>query len=209
MVTPQPAAEPCGPRRRDSAATRSALLTAARLHLTRGGFEGTSTREVAATAGVNQTLVYRYFGSKEKLFEEAAAQSDAHREAQKALKDVPLEQLPKTLLDVVLHAGTTWGGSGPPDGFIAFLTAASHDSIRELICDRLTTTFSEDLGSRLPGADPELRAELFAATLIGLSLMRHKIGTPALAVTDRDTLAPYVDSIGQVLFAAPATKAPE
>jgi AcrR family transcriptional regulator len=196
MATPQPAGGPCEPRRRDAAATRRALLTAARLHLTRAGFEGTSTREVAATAGVNQTLVYRYFGSKEKLFEEAAAQSGADRANRQTLNTVPLEELPKTLLDIVLEAG----GNG---GFVSFLTAANHESIRDLICERVTSTFNEDLGSRLPGPDSKVRAELFAATLIGLSLMRNKLGTPALASAERDTLAPYFDAIGQLLFADP------
>ncbi|MFD8814488.1 TetR/AcrR family transcriptional regulator [Streptomyces sp. NPDC059627] len=62
-----------GPRRRDAAATRRALLLAARARFTRLGYDRTTLRDVAADAGVNLALIKRYFGSKEGLFKAALA----------------------------------------------------------------------------------------------------------------------------------------
>ncbi|MGW7424024.1 TetR/AcrR family transcriptional regulator, partial [Streptomyces sp. NPDC054813] len=73
---PDPAdrADPAdGRRRRDAAATRRALLLAARARFTRLGYDRTTLRDVAADAGVNLALVKRYFGSKEGLFKAALA----------------------------------------------------------------------------------------------------------------------------------------
>jgi len=59
------------PRRRDSAATRAAILRAAIDAFTRSGYDGAGVREIASAAGVTAMLVNRYFGSKEQLFAEA------------------------------------------------------------------------------------------------------------------------------------------
>jgi len=69
--TEQPALTPGPfPRRRDSAATREAVLLAAREVFTRLGYDRAGIREIAAGAGIDARLIGRYFGSKEKLFAE-------------------------------------------------------------------------------------------------------------------------------------------
>ena len=55
-------------RKRDSAATRAAILQAARRRFASEPFEQVGVREVAADAGVDAALIARYFGSKEELF---------------------------------------------------------------------------------------------------------------------------------------------
>src|SRR5215831_13533227 len=58
------------PRRRDAAATRTAILASARRAFADLGYDGAGVRGIAAGAGVTAMLVNRYFGSKEKLFAE-------------------------------------------------------------------------------------------------------------------------------------------
>lgn len=65
------AAAPAPPRRRDAAATRAALLEAARAAFTATGYDRTSLRDIAALAGSDVALIARYFGGKEGLFTEA------------------------------------------------------------------------------------------------------------------------------------------
>lgn len=60
---------------RDSERTKAAILRAAQDAFSTRGYAATGVREITAAAGVNGSLVSRYFGSKEKLFE--AALSDA------------------------------------------------------------------------------------------------------------------------------------
>jgi len=69
-------AEPVGeraakPRRRTPAAVRSLLLTSALDLFATHGYAGTSTREIATNAAVSEALLFRHFGTKAALFEEA------------------------------------------------------------------------------------------------------------------------------------------
>src|SRR6202046_543544 len=56
------------PQRRDPAATRNKLLTAARREFASSGLAGARVDEIAARAGVNKQLVYHYFGDKDALY---------------------------------------------------------------------------------------------------------------------------------------------
>jgi TetR/AcrR family transcriptional regulator len=56
------------PQRRDPAATRSKLLTAARREFASSGLAGARVDEIATRAGVNKQLVYHYFGDKDALY---------------------------------------------------------------------------------------------------------------------------------------------
>ena len=57
--------------RRPRGEPRRLLLESARDLFSRQGFTPTSTREIADHAGVSETLMFRYFGSKAGLFREA------------------------------------------------------------------------------------------------------------------------------------------
>jgi AcrR family transcriptional regulator len=59
----------CHARRRDKEATKRALLEAAVEIFAERGFDGATTRDVAAKAGVNEGLIQRYFGGKAGLLE--------------------------------------------------------------------------------------------------------------------------------------------
>ncbi|GAC1549794.1 MAG: TetR/AcrR family transcriptional regulator [Beijerinckiaceae bacterium] len=55
-------------RRRDPAASRKALLDAARFEFAQRGLAGARVDEIAARAGVNKQLVYHHFGDKDALY---------------------------------------------------------------------------------------------------------------------------------------------
>jgi len=62
--------EPClVARRRDKEATKKALIAAAVAVFAERGFDGATTKEVAARAGVNEGLIQRYFGGKAGLLQ--------------------------------------------------------------------------------------------------------------------------------------------
>ncbi len=60
-----------GSTRRRRGEPRRLLLEAARELFSSQGYRGTTTRELAEHAGVSETLMFRYFGSKVALFREA------------------------------------------------------------------------------------------------------------------------------------------
>jgi AcrR family transcriptional regulator len=57
--------------RRPRGEPRRLLLESARELFSRQGYDATSTREIAERAGVSETLMFRYFGSKAGLFRES------------------------------------------------------------------------------------------------------------------------------------------
>jgi AcrR family transcriptional regulator len=73
MSSPTIERAPARPRRRQarSAATRTALLDAALREFAAHGFEGASTRAIAAAAGTHQPQINYHFDSKDELWREA------------------------------------------------------------------------------------------------------------------------------------------
>ena len=99
---PKKRSEDNKPQRRDPAATRKKLLTAARREFASSGLAGARVDEIAARAGVNKQLVYHYFGDKDALYlavlewvyEEIRAQ-----ERKLNLAGLPPEQAIKKLIE--------------------------------------------------------------------------------------------------------------
>lgn len=60
-----------GAARRGPEEVRRLLLDASRSLFAAKGYAGTSTRDIALTAGVSEALLFRHFGTKAKLFERA------------------------------------------------------------------------------------------------------------------------------------------
>jgi AcrR family transcriptional regulator len=56
--------------------TRSSILNAAVQVFSQHGFRGSTTRRIADAASVNEVTIFRYFGSKEALLQEAIRGSD-------------------------------------------------------------------------------------------------------------------------------------
>src|SRR3954462_14991298 len=54
---------------RDAAATRARILEAAAAEFANFGIAGARVDRIADTAGANKAMLYRYFGSKDDLFE--------------------------------------------------------------------------------------------------------------------------------------------
>jgi AcrR family transcriptional regulator len=57
------------PKRRDAAASRQRLLTAAAAEFVAHGVAGARVDRIAAAAGANKRLIYDYFGDKDGLFD--------------------------------------------------------------------------------------------------------------------------------------------
>ena len=61
------------PAKRDAKRTRERLRAQAELLFVKKGYHAVSVDEIADAAGVNKRMIYVYFGSKEKLYEEVIA----------------------------------------------------------------------------------------------------------------------------------------
>lgn len=166
------------PRPRNAAATRADLLTAARLRFVRDGYDHTNVRDIAADVGVNVALIFRYFGTKEALFDEATVT----RSERLDLLNSPVEEVPERLLASVLRPTDA---EASESFLIAMLRSANHEGVaarlREGIDDTITQRLADQsLANPIDGPDPELRAELVSALIIGIGVLRHIVGQPAI-----------------------------
>lgn len=175
MTEPPPSTHsPATTRPRDSAATRAALLDAARELFATSGYDATTVRAVADRAGVNQALLFRYFGNKEGLFAEAVLERGL-----RLLADGPREDLLERTLTSILaepEAG--------PEPLMAVLRAAGSAKVADEVRTQLGEAYSSAFASLVDTDDPadaRVRADLLLAWLLGIALMRGALraGPPA------------------------------
>lgn len=183
-------------KRRNRDATRLKLLLAARSRFAEAGFDGTTTRDLAAVVGVNPALICRYFGSKEQLFAEAVAP-----EADTYLSTVlagPRQRWGEGFVRYALEQADPRGGHY---WLMALLRSRSHPEAAEHLRAVITNALTRPLAAQLGGRDAHLRAELIVSHLFGLNLLRFLLETPRLsrAAANRivalmaPTLQAYID----------------
>lgn len=171
------------PARRSSEVTRAAILRAARDRFAAQGYERTTIRAVAADAGIDPSMVMRYFGSKEQLFDTALAidlRLPALAEAE-----------PAALAGVLVrHFLDRWEGDPSDDALLVLLRSAVTN---ERAAERLHDIFASQVGPALAavlGPDAAARAGgLVAAQLLGLAVTRYLLRLPAVVALTPDQIA--------------------
>ncbi|MEV7622096.1 TetR family transcriptional regulator [Actinoplanes sp. NPDC089786] len=184
-------------RRRDAAGTRQALLDAARHRFATNGYAATTVRDIADEAGVNVSLISRYFVSKEGLFE--ACLTGAVDEFDRSVTPgITLDELPRTM---VRHLADDSGKTR-----LLLLLRSSGDAAADQVRRNVMRNFAERLvaATGLEADDALLRAEFVLATALGLVLMRTVIGVQPLAAADQeDLVTPLGDVITGLLRPTP------
>lgn len=159
---------------RDAKRARTAqrILEAARECFANGGYEGTTIREIATTAGVDPSLVMQHYGSKAALF--AVAVQLPAGEGTNA---------PDHLLDVL---GVRLGALPPETRALvqSMLTVPeAADSMREFLNERV-----ENLTRSLGGHDAQLRAVITVSGILGLTITQHFLRLRAFDGADPDEI---------------------
>ncbi|MHA6626175.1 TetR family transcriptional regulator [Pseudonocardia sichuanensis] len=165
MTEPKRATRP-----RDAAATRRALLDAGRALFATAGYDATTVRGIAERAGVNQALLFRYFGSKEGLFGEAVL-----GDAVQLLAEGSREDLLTRTLSAIL-AEDDRGGEVLMAVLRATGSAQVGADVRERLGAAYVDAFATQAGTDDP-ADATVRAELLVAWLLGIALLYRGLHT--------------------------------
>ncbi|QRP48055.1 TetR/AcrR family transcriptional regulator [Amycolatopsis sp. FDAARGOS 1241] len=159
-------------RRRDAAATKVALLDAAEELFAERGFDRTTVRDIASRAGANQALLFRYFGSKEALFEAVMARGGFAQ-----LEATPPERLfGETLRNLLEDSSERRDRS-----LETYLRSTGSDGAGAALREQLGQEYGRVLASLTDEPDAALRADLALAWLLGIGLVR--------AVTRKEPLA--------------------
>jgi AcrR family transcriptional regulator len=161
------------------------LLRAARRRFTVLGYDRTMTRDVAADAGVNASLINRYFGSKDGLFTAVISES----------VDVLDDPSPDIIDSLVAGlAPDAWPEYGHEHPLLLLLQDAVHDErVSELrrrsLANGITNICRAAAADRAAARSGRLQAELVAALLAGVTLLRKTLPDEPLATTSPDELS--------------------
>jgi AcrR family transcriptional regulator len=169
-----------GGRRSDR--TKAAILAAARERFAAEGYERTTIRGVASDAGIDPSMVMRYFGSKAQLFDAALAIDLRLPD----LAAVSAEDLPRVL---VRHFLTRWEGDPADDALLVLMRSAVTN---DHAAARMHEVFAAQVAPALVTAvGPEVaagRAGLVSAQLLGLALTRYLLRLPAVTALTPDQI---------------------
>jgi AcrR family transcriptional regulator len=154
------------PRVRNAAATRQAMLVAARQRFLDESYDNVGLREIAADVGVDVSLVNRYFGSKEGLFKEVL------RSGKKKLDgDLTAAQLPAYLAGIIADQDCSEGDEHI-ERLLIILRSASSPRATEIVREAMREDVLEPFARLLGGEDAEMRASLCMALLMGTTIQR-------------------------------------
>lgn len=177
-------------RSRDAAASKEALLQAARSLFGQQGFERTTIREIGELAGVDAALIARYFGNKADLYIAAVSAEDADGTS---TEYDGLEQMAEMMM-----ARADRRGPGPILQAIvrsdtsAEIRAAALDRVAGRLVGPLVDTMNEQ-----GVEDARLRAQVAISALCGISLGRSLGWFDEIRSVPRDELVALVmDALG-------------
>lgn len=165
---------------RDAAATRARLLDAARELFLQKGYSATGLREVAAKAGVDVTLVRRYFGSKQQLFAEATDVSENADSIRRAADDA----VGRALITNVLRARRD-----VDTPLLALLRSSGDPDVVARVNKQLDEGLTRNLAARITVGQARLRADMVTALLLGIGIQRALLGKKPMATAKDDDIA--------------------
>ncbi|TQK97368.1 TetR family transcriptional regulator [Streptomyces puniciscabiei] len=184
------------PPRAESADTRDRILSAARAEFSERGYEKTSVRGIAKAAGVDSALVHHYFGTKEQVFEAAIAVAFAPAlNAPEAVAAGPLDAVGERLTRFIFGV---WENPTTRTPLLAIVRSAVNNETAAAVFRRLIASqLLRRIAAQVDLPDPELRAELAAAQLVGAAMMRYVIKLEPLASADLEQIIARVAPVVQ------------
>ncbi|HEY7638780.1 MAG TPA: TetR family transcriptional regulator [Steroidobacteraceae bacterium] len=188
-------------RQRNAAATRAAILQSARKAFAKSGYAGAGVREIAGGAGVTAMLVNRYFGSKERLFAEAVAESMARTSV---LGPEITQQGASGAAIAAALVGITQAHDTPLEGFQIMLRSASSARAARIARKLIEEHHQQRIATALGGKLAAQRAGVMLALIAGFQLMRQMLELPALAQADPRTLVRVLGPVFDRLLSRPA-----
>ena len=190
-----------GPRRRPDpgsiqpSSAREAILTAARESFLAQGYEGTTIRAVARTAGVDPALVSYYFGSKGDLFGAAVNLRVRASEEIAAAVSGDLRSAGPRLVRLSL---TAWDDAADGATFRTLLRwmatdVSAPEAIQTYATEQIAVPMAEALKqSGLPEVSARERATLAGSQLVGLAMIRYVLRLDPIASASVEHLVEVV-----------------
>lgn len=176
-------------RWRTGAQSRERILTAARSCFAHYGYDRATVRRIARDAHVDPAMVHYFFGSKAQLF--AAAME---------LPLNPIEQITDALdagpaeigVQIVQHFLDSWDATGNAAPLLALMRSTGDDHSMNVFTEYIRREITARFADTITGSDPELRAELVGAHLMGLAFARYVVRLEPVASATPAAIAAWV-----------------
>ncbi len=169
--------------RRSSEDTKAAILAAARERFGAAGFQAATIRAIASDAGIDPSMVMRYFGNKDQLFA-AAAEFDLRFPDVTALSPTQVGRA------LVGHFLERWEG----DEALVILLRSSTTNAEA--AHRMQQIFSTQLqpqvATLVPVGESLQRSGLIATQILGLALCRFVLRLPPVVAMSRDEIVDWL-----------------
>jgi AcrR family transcriptional regulator len=173
-------------RRPGQSTTRDEIVAAARESFAKRGYDGTSLRAVAASAGVDPALVRRFFGSKEGLLVAALTVTLSPGER---LAEVMSHDLDSLGEQIIGHVLSVWEKPASRDVLIGMIrSACTNARAARLLRDFFAGQVLARLASALDDDEALLRASLVGSQIVGLAFYRYVLKVEPLASASAETL---------------------
>lgn len=171
-------------RRAGGRDTRATLLAAAREVFTEQGYDAATVRAIAQRAGVDAAMVNHWFGGKDALFSESISLPLNPAEVLGHLIEGDPEQIAERLLYTFLRVWDEAEGGQ----FVAMIrSVTTHEAALRALREFVVSMLGQLL-ARLGVDQPELRASLCGAQIIGLGFVRYVARVEPLASAEHETV---------------------
>ncbi|AZQ36529.1 TetR/AcrR family transcriptional regulator [Streptomyces cyaneochromogenes] len=184
------------PPRTDSGGTRDRILNAAREEFSERGYDKTSVRGIAKAAGVDSALVHHYFGTKEQVFEAAVEVAFAPAlKVRDAVLQGPLDDAGERMTRTIFGL---WENPVTRKPLLAIVRSAVNNEAAAAVFRRLVSAqLLRRIADEIDAPDAQLRAELAAAQLVGVAMMRYVIKIEPIASADVEQIITRVAPVVQ------------
>jgi AcrR family transcriptional regulator len=174
--------------------TRGAILAAAREAFGQRGYDATSIRQIAASAGVDPALVHHYFGTKEQLF---LAVVQPPIDPATVLPQIFAGDIDRLAERIVRTFLAVWDNPVTGAAFHSLLrSAVSHALtgrlVREFFATQIVRRVMHELDAGVDPAEIPLRASLVASQIFGLALTRYILKFEPLASAPHEAVVAAV-----------------
>lgn len=190
MAQPRKTRTPRTGRRPGASGSREAILDAARTLFAEHGYSATSMRAIGTAAGVDAALIVHFFGSKARLLREAIEWPFDPVEAAERVYAKGRRNVGEELARLVVE---TWEREGDRSAIMTLLRAATVEpSAAEMLREFMQDELAPPLFQRLNPDQPELRAGLATAQIVGLGMARYVLRLEPLASMTSDEVIAWV-----------------
>lgn len=194
QLSESPRRRPGRPRKGESNA-RQAILAAATEEFGEHGYDGTTTRGIAARAGVDPALLHHHFGTKADLF---AASIGAPLRPDLAVPEILTGSRAGTGERIVAYLLGVWDSPTiGPRALVMLRTGLSSRLATPLLAGFLRRELLDKVAASLDAPDASLRADLAASQIAGLIVARYVLRLPDLAEAPAEELVVRVGATVQ------------